>query len=130
MDFLKLVLDRDKSGAISVVTQKETAQYFGWDEAFEEWPYHHVWDPAGHWRMSYGRVYMDPRYPGGNRLRICRASRKTGYPQGMTHCFRMQGGWSRKHLVKLAAVAGDKFEWMENTRYRRVDRSDWMKLVR
>jgi hypothetical protein len=130
LTFKKLVLDRQRSGAISVVTQTETAEYFGWDKAFEEWPIGAQWDPvAGTWAPRW-RMNRDPRWPGGSRLSICRAASKHSSPQGQTHCFRMQGGWSRKHLVQLAAVAGDKFEWMENTRYKRVSRDVWMTLAR
>ena len=129
MDYLKLVLDRDKSGAISVVTQKETAEYFGWDKAFEEWPVGAQWHRDGYWTPNFRTTNHDRRWPGGSRLRICRASSKDGYPQGKTHSFRLQGGWSRKHLVQLAAVAGEKFEWMENTRYGKQSRADWLALA-
>ena len=129
MEFKKLVVARYRSGAVSVVTQRETAEYFGWDKAFEEWPRGTQWNPGGFWEPDFRQVNHDPRWPGGSRLRICRGGKKTGYPQGTTHSFRMQGGWSRKHLVLLAAAAGEKFEWMENTRYMKEDRADWMALV-
>ena len=130
INYIKLVLDRNRSGAISCVTQRETAEYFGWDTAFEEWPLGTRWNPAGYWQADFRRVHHDPRWPGGSRLSICRSKSKHSSPQGTRHCFRMQGGWSRKHLVQLASVAGEKFEWMENTRYARVSRDVWMTLAR
>ena len=129
MNFVKLQLSSDRSGAQSVVVQKETAEYFGWDKAFPEWSEATRVRPDG---TSYPGRSLRPiagLYRGGKRLRICRAEKKTGYPQGKTHCFRLLGCWSRKHLIQLAAVAGDKFEWMEDTRYKRVDRDVWLSLA-
>ena len=129
MDFIKLNLDADKAGAKCVVTQRETAEFFGWDKAFPEFRL------STRYRRD-GSTYEQPTlrrdkslHKGGDRLRICRAPSKKGHPKGMTHCFRMTGAWSRKHLVQLAVVAGDKFEWMEDTRYRRVSRDVWLALA-
>ena len=129
MEFLKLVLGENSSGQASVVTQKETAEYFGWADEFPVWRVRYK-NPNGNggWH-AFQPLVPDWRHRGGHRLRICRSKRKTGYPQGLTHCFRMQGCWSRKHLVELAYVAGDKFEWMENKSRRRVDRDVWLSLA-
>ena len=128
MDFIRLALGSDRSGEKSVVTQRATAEFFGWDKAFPEFRESIRYRKDG---SSYDRT--GPRrdrslWRGGTRLHICRVDEKSGYPARHTHCFRMLGNWSRKHLVQLASVAGDKFEWMENTRYVRVDRADWLAL--
>ena len=124
-EFTHLILQYMKGAEASVVVQKATAEYFGWSEAFP-----HFRDPrpdtsdVGHRRFRLS-ISNDPRKPGGHRLRICRSKSKSGMPAGMTHCFRMRGPWSRKHLVALAEVAGDKFEWMESQYGERISRSDW-----
>lgn len=129
MDFIKLNLDADRSGAKCVVTQRATAEYFGWDKAFPEFHESTRYRPDGS-TYDRGTLRRDKSlHRGGTRLRICRVGLKDGHPARYTHCFRMVGAWSRKHLVALAAVAGDKFEWMENTRYKRQDRADWLALA-
>ena len=130
MDFVRLALGSDRSGEKSVVVKRATAEFFGWDKAFPEWTESIRYRADG--TPYTGGTLRNSRtlHHGGKRLRICRAKSKTGYPQGKTHCFRMVGTWSRKHLVKLAAVAGEKFEWMEDTRYQRVDRDVWLSLVK
>lgn len=129
MEFIKLQLNSDRSGAQSVVTQKATAEFFGWDKAFPEWSEATRVRPDGSPYPGRSLRKVHSLYRGGDRLRICRSKTKKGTPQGMTHCFRMCGCWSRKHLVQLAEVAGDKFEWMEDTRYKRVDRDVWLSLA-
>ena len=125
MKFLKLVIDRTASGAKTVVVQKETAEYFGWDKAFEEWTPQTRLRPDGT-RVKYaGAFRRHPYFLGGDRLRICRDASTGGNPAGKTHCFRMQGDWSKRHLVQLAVVAGDKFEWMEGPRGQRIRREVW-----
>ena len=126
MEFKKLIVARYPTYAISVVTQDATAEHFGWDKAFEEQPIGAQWDPiAEAWKPRW-QMNRDPRWPGGVRLRICRSARKQGYPQGLTHCFRMQGSFSRKHLLALAKVAGEKFEWMEGASGKRISRDVWL----
>lgn len=129
MEFLKLVLGENRSGQASVVTQKETAEFFGWDKEFPEWKRRlKSADEYGGW-LPFEPLRPDWRFRGGHRLRICRSKKKHGHPRGRTHSFRMQGCWSRRHLVELAYVAGDKFEWMENKQYKRVDRAVWHSLA-
>ena len=129
MEFRKLIVGRNRSGCISVVTQLETAEYFGWDREFQEWNERSKSDGWGQPVRKFAGYNDGYGFPGGSRLRICRSAKKTGHPQGQTHCFRMQGCWSRKHLVELARVAGEKFEWMENKARKRVDRDVWLSLV-
>lgn len=125
MDFVKLVVADHGKNQASVVTQRETAEYFGWDTAFPEWKIR--------WRAvadgGSGKIFPGKKnlygFPGGKRLRICRSKSKKGNSQGSTHCFRMQGTWSKRDLVRLASVAGEKFEWMESTNYSRVSRDVW-----
>lgn len=129
MEFIKLNLDDGSARPTSVVVQRQTAEYFGWDKAFPEF------------RLSTrirsdGSSYDTPTlrrdkslHRGGDRLRICRAASTSGNPAGKTHCFRMVGSWSRKHLAKLAAVAGDKFEWMEAEYGARIRRDDLLALA-
>ena len=128
--FIKLLVEDRPSGAVSVITQKETAEFFGWDKAFPEWKPRTQLGLDGRpmkyaWSTSASRHFR-----GGDRLRICRVPSTSGHPAGYTHSFRMMGGWSRKHLVALAHVAGDRFEWMEGTYGQRVKRDVWQSLVR
>ena len=44
----------------------------------------------------------------------------------MCHRFRIVGDWSNKDLARIAKVAGDKFEWMEDLRGRRIIREAWL----
>lgn len=124
--FTRLVLAEEKSGPVSVTVVRETAEFFGWDKAFPEWnarfqPDYPGGKKTGRWSMR------DPNWePGGKRLRICRSKSKTGHPQGKTHCFRLKGPWSNRHLIALASVAGEKFEWMEGRNYARIDRKKWL----
>ena len=129
MKFGQWVVGSDNSGLVSVVAPVTTAAYFGWDKAFPEFHLAERVRPDGTtYRCNTFRAAKSMR-SGGAQLRICRAASKDGQPAGKTHQFRMRGAWSRKHLVELARVAGDKFEWMENTRYKRVNREIWLSLV-
>ena len=129
INYVRLILQETKGGPVTVTTQDATAEYFGWDKAFPGWserfedgyPYGRVAKQAGRGDGT--------RSPGGARLRICRDKCTTGYPGGKTHCFRMKGPWSRKHLVMLADIAGEKFEWMEGQFGRRIRRAEWMALA-
>jgi len=127
--FNRLILEETKSGAASIAVVRETAEFFGWDKAFPEWSERWKDDyPGGRRRHTFGSP--NPYWvQGGKRLRICRSKRKTGYPQGKTHCFRLIGAWSNRHLVQLAVVAGDKFEWMERPNGERIDRDEWLSLA-
>ena len=128
IEFVHLILQYMNKADASVVVQKPTADYFGWTDAFP-----HYLDPrpgtddVGKRRFRVS-LSNDPRKPGGQRLYICRNKSKMGFPAGETHCFRMRGPWSRKHLVMLAEAAGDKFEWMEGQYGARISRSDWESL--
>ena len=128
-NFVKLVLGENKAGTISVTTQDATASYFGWDKAFPDWNERFRDGYPGGKRAKLAGRHTWADAPGGDRLRICRDTQTTGYPAGKTHCFRMKGPWSRKHLVMLAEVAGDKFEWMEGQFGARIRREEWMALV-
>ena len=129
LKYVKLVLEEKSSGAACVITQDATAEFFGWDKAFPGW-YERFQDgyPGGKFPRYAGHDH-GPRATGGKRLRICRDKRTTGYPAGKTHCFRMKGPWAKKHLVMLAEVAGDKFEWMEGKFGARIRRDEWMALA-
>ena len=126
-EFRKYVLQERAKSLITVTTQRETAELFGWDTAFEEYELPTHTDLSGN-----QRIYVHPAgkyknlHSGGKRLRICRSKRKTGYPAGLTHCFRMKGAFSEKHLKMLAQVAGEKFEWMEGRYGERISRADWL----
>ena len=127
-DFRKYVLQERSDGLITCTTQYETAQLFGWDKAFAEYslPTHIGPDGNTHFYIHPAGKYRN-LHSGGHRLRICRSKRTTGYAAGLTHCFRMKGGFSRKHLKMLAEVAGEKFEWMETKERKRVSRDVWLK---
>ena len=124
--FHRLVLEEHKSGPVSVVVVRETAELFGWDTAFPEWNARFR-DDYGPGRRV-GRLSMaDPRnVSGGRRLRICRSKTKNGHPRGSTHCFRLIGPWSNRHLIALAAAAGERFEWMEGKNHARISREKWL----
>ena len=130
MDLVKLVVGKDNSGFTSVVVKRETAEYFGWDTAFPEFHLAERVRPDGsRYPCNVFRVKKGMR-SGGKTFHICRAASTGGQPAAKTHQFRIQGALSRKHLVELARVAGEKFEWMEDTRYKRVNRNVWLSLVR
>ena len=125
MNFVKLVVAKQGKNLISVVTQRETAEFFGWDKAFPVWK-RQVQGPDYYGGfVPFEELWPDKKFSGGKRLYIRRDKSTTGHPQGKTHCFRMHGSFSRKHLIELARVAGDKFEWMEAQFGKRVRRSEW-----
>ena len=125
MNFIKLVVADQGKNQISVVTQLETAEFFGWDKAFPVWK-RQVQDADYYGGLvPFRELRPDKKFSGGKRLYICRDKSTTGNPRGKTHCFRMHGSFSRKHLIELARAAGDKFEWMEAQYGKRVRRSEW-----
>ena len=63
-------------------------------------------------------------------MRICRSKRKSGHPAGKCNRFRIVGNVSNAQLVELAAVAGDKFEWMTKKNGDRIDREEWLRVAR
>ena len=125
MNFVKLVVATHGTTQASLVCQKETAEYFGWDTAFPEWKIRWKTTAEGGSGMIFPGKKDRYGFPGGTRLRICRSKDKSHPLAGMTHCFRMQGTWSKRDLVRVAEVAGEKFEWMESTNYLRVSRDVW-----
>ena len=129
MEFIKLVVGQTGASQVSVACQVETARYFGWDTAFPEWKPRWSCDGIRSTTVVGAHWNRDIRRHGGDRRRICRDPSKKGWPAGKTHAFRMIGPWSRRDLVELARVAGDKFEWMEDKRYKRIDRSVWLSLA-
>ena len=126
MEFLKLLIEDRPGAQVSCVVPATTANYFGWDTAFEGFDVTARTTADG--RSSYGifRRNADPRYPGGTRLRIRRVASTSGNPAGQTHTFRMQGSFSNRHLAKLAEVAGEKFQWMETKQLKRRSRDFWL----
>ncbi len=76
LNFVKLVVGETRAGQASVVTQAETAEFFGWDKEFPEWKRrmknaeeYGGWLPFYPWRSQ-------KYYRGGHRLRICRSKRR------------------------------------------------------
>ncbi len=127
IDFHVMLLDETPHQRVSLITQRETAELFGWDTAFPEWkPQTHIGPDGREWFYMQRGCGPSGAWRGGKRLRICRDKRKKGYPGGMTHCFRLKGPWTNRHLKSIASVAGEKFEWMENRQLKRVDRDDWL----
>ena len=126
-DFRQYVLqDREKS-LVTMVCVKQTAEFFGWDTAFEEWtPKVRVGLSGVRTVLYSGLMKKNAIRSGGKRLRICRDKSKKGWPAGKTNCFRMRGAFNKGHLRQLAEVAGDKFEWMESKYGERIDREIWL----
>ena len=127
IDFHVMLLDDRYGKRVSLITQRETAELFGWDTAFPEWKpvTHTAPDGSEYFYLQRGSGGA-AAWRGGKRLRICRSKKKTGYPGGMTHCFRLKGPWTNRHLKAIASVAGEKFEWMEGRYGERIDRDDWL----
>ena len=127
--FSNLVIRRTNAGdAVSIRVVKETADYYGWSEAFEDYTKSRkdfLGDRYNAFCPSLGKGALR----GGRRHRICRDPSKKGMPAGKTNCFRIVGPWSRKDFVQLAVVAGDKFEWMEGQYGERISREDWLALA-
>ena len=126
MDFVRLTLQDYGSRTVSVITQQATADFFGWSGVFPEWSQKERELPDG------SRV-VQPRsrskywwMRGGRALRICRSPVTTGHPAGLTHSIRMKGAFTRKHQAALAAVAGERFEWMESREGLRLRREVWL----
>ena len=124
--YLKLLLEDRQGRPVSVVTQKATAEYFGWDTAFPGFDEPGRVNRQGQPVSVQPRLWSDPRMPGGSRRRICRTDSRAGYPAGMTHSFRMFGAFGNRHLKMLAEVAGEKFEWMETKQLKRRNRGSWL----
>ena len=124
--YLQLLIEDRPGSPVSVVVQKSTAQHFGWDIAFPGFDERGRVGPSGEPVALIGRLSHDERRPGGKRLRICRGKSRHGNPAGLTHCFRMRGAFAKRHLLQLAEVAGERFEWMENRSGKRIYREDWL----
>ena len=127
MDFVCLVLRENSSGSVKLITQKATAEYFGWDTAFPEWtPQIRVSGDGGR-SVSFQSVRVGSNHrTGGKRLVICRDKSTGGSPRGKTHCFRIKGKFSDGDLRRMAVAAGDRFEWMETRFHERRRRSVWL----
>jgi hypothetical protein len=129
--FLKLDLGGPKGNRGSVIVMKETAEFFGWDKAFPRFRPLVKGDGRAQYETFWGNNRENtPGAIGGKRLRICRSKSKSGQPAGMTHRFRIVGNVSNAQLVELAAVAGDKFEWMTKKNGERIDRETWLRVAR
>ncbi len=130
-NFLKLDLGGPEGARGSIAVLKETAEFFGWDKAFPEFHERRAAAGAGNVGMLWGKnLEKYPGSKGGKRLRICRAKSKNGWPAGMTHCFRIVGNVTNAQLVDLAAVAGEKFEWMSKKNGEKISREDWLRVAR
>ena len=127
--FSNLVVRRTNAGdAVSIRVVKETADYFGWSEAFEDFSKSRK-DFLGDRYNAMHPYCRRGAYRGGRRHRICRDKSKGGHPAGKTNCFRIVGPWCKRDLAQLAVVAGDKFEWMEGFYGERISREDWLALA-
>ena len=125
--YLKLDLGGPINARGSLCVLKTTAEYFGWDKAFPEFHVRTPRDEHGNMKVPIRSwKQKDPGGQGGKRLRICRSKRKQGNPAGMTNCFRIQGNVTNAMLHQMAAVAGEKFEWMEKKNGKRIDRDIWL----
>lgn len=130
-NFLKLDLGGPKGNRGSVVVMKATAEFFGWDKAFPRFEPMELIPGSGYRATAWGRNRENtPGAIGGKRLRICRSKSKSGQPAGKTHRFRIVGNVSNAQLVELAAVAGDKFEWMTKKNGERIDREEWLRVAK
>lgn len=124
--FENLVVRRTNAGdAVSLRVVKETADYFGWTEAFEDFTKSRKAFMGDRYNAYHPRIAKGASM-GGRRHRICRDPSKKGMPAGKTNCFRIVGPWLRRDLVQLAVVAGEKFEWMEGFYGERISREDWL----
>lgn len=126
-EFGRWILQETKTTRVILITQKATAEYFGWDTAFPEWTPRTRVDHHGQRVVAYTDA-MKPAatWFGGKRLTISRHPSTSGNPAGKTHCFRMKGPFSNRHLRQMAEVAGDRFEWMETKWQERRRRSVWL----
>ena len=124
--YANLVVRRTKAGdAVSIRVVKQTADYFGWTEAFEDYTKSRKAFLGDRYNAFCPSLGKGP-HRGGRGLRISRHPSRTGHPAGQCNRFRIVGDWSNKDLARIAQVAGDKFEWMENLRGKRMSREDWL----
>lgn len=114
-----------------MVVMKTTAEFFGWDKAFPRFRPVEAGDGSGSYSPFWGNNRENsPGAIGGKTLRICRSKRKNGHPAGKTHRFRIVGNVTNAQLVDLAAVAGEKFEWMTKKNGERIDREEWLRVAK
>ena len=130
-NFMKLDLGGPKGARGSIAVLRTTAEYYGWDKAFPEFQPLELIDGSGYRAQLWGNNRQNsPGAQGGKGLRICRSESKDGWPAGKTNRFRIVGNVTNAQLVDLAAVAGEKFEWMTKKNGEKISREDWLRVAR
>lgn len=122
------LIRRTNSGsAIYLHAQWETAQFFGWDVAFDadrpevQLPYN---GPPG---WAYLRPPCTNRQ-GGLPMRICRSRSRMGHPAGKTHRFRIARAASYRDFAAVAKATKQEWFWMTDKNGHRIAREEWLAL--
>ena len=126
--YSKLVLRTTPKGErIWLKCLTDTADFYGWSDAFEEWDVKSVGESNGY---SIGHDPGRKGLPsvGGTRLRICRSRNKGGHPAGKTNCFRVHSRCSNFDLSELAFLTKVEWFWMEGLRGQRRTKAEWLEM--
>ena len=124
-DFVHLAIRRlKKSDWVQMMCLKATADFYGWSRIFPnivdakavDYP-----DGVRPWPSALsGRNYPARRY------RICRdKTHASGYPKGLTNCFRLSNNARGLDLVAVAHAIDVDYGWMEDRRGKRVMKRHW-----
>jgi hypothetical protein len=126
-EFVSLVV-RTKADGDPIVLKalRPTAEFYGWTEAFE--PYRPRPVQGNRYTLiPHGRPGPWSPHFGGRRLSICRSKSKHSRPRGLINVFRISTDGSNRDLAAIAAATKVEWHWMQDTKWRRIDREQWLR---
>jgi hypothetical protein len=127
--YVKLLIQRNAVGGDAwLKCLRETAEFYGWLDAYPLWTPPVYVDPHSGRRWVQDSNAVGGHF-GGKRLKICRSATRHSTPRGKTNVFRISSRVTKDQLAELAALTKVPFGWMQDKAFRRLSYDDWMALA-
>ena len=129
MEIKRLIVRRTKAGSkIVLQARKETAEFYGWTNHFEEDRGAVIEDPAGGGTLMVGPVLRRSQIRGGRSIVISRSASKQGRKSTYSNQFRISRDATIPDLAKVAKFTDVDWNWMETPAGERRSREKWLAL--
>jgi hypothetical protein len=127
--FWRGLIRRTESGKpVFIHAKRDTAQFYGWVDAFDEHRPEVAIPPRPDGRHFVRPVAPDP-WTGGRPMRICRSDSRSSTPRGLTNRFRIARQATNADLRLLAHATQGDWRWMTDKNGHRRTRPQWFGFV-
>ena len=116
------------SSPIYIHALRTTAEFYGWDVAFDERRSAVALPVRPDLRQFARPVRQSPRV-GGRRMQISRAASKIGKVKGCVNEFRIAKAAGDHDIAQVAAATRGEWHWLTDKNGRRIDRAVWLQTV-